>query len=498
MHYRILAKLLGLILGIVAAAMGICFLVACGEAIGGRELHDVGAMGISLLVTLIAAGLLFWAGWKGNAQDVLRKEALAVVSLGWILAALFGSLPFALCGQGMTWGQSFFEAMSGFTTTGSTVIKDLSVFSDTILLWRSLTQWIGGLGILALVVALLTSVGASSRSLMGQESSMNISQAPVSRVQDLTIRLWAVYCLLTVVCCLGLWVLGLVQPGVDMSLFEAILYSLTAVSTGGFAPHNESVLHFNNVPIEVWFCIFMFVGSLNFILILNLAARQFKKRVGQTEAIAFLAVVLIGIAAITIDLWGTGFATGWAGLRAAFFPVVSLSSSTGYGNGDYDAWPLFSRVVLAILMVIGGCSGSTAGGIKIVRVIVALRTLAQEITKAFRPNQVFRVKLDGASVDRSLQASVMSYLVFVAILVMLSTLFVALLEPGILQLNTALGAVLATFFNMGPGFGLVGPTDTFAHLNHATLIFLSFLMLLGRLEIYALVALFSKYLWRKY
>lgn len=498
MHYRILAKLLGLILGIVSAAMALCFLVAWAEAIHGRPTHDVDAMGFSLLATVAAAALLMWLGWKGKPEDLLRKEALAVVSLGWTLAAIFGSLPFALCGRGLNWVEALFESMSGFTTTGSTVIHDLAIYSDSILLWRSLTQWIGGLGILALVVALLTSVGASSRSLMGQESSMNLSQAPVSRIQDLTIRLWTVYGSLTLACWFGMWILGMFLKDVEVTFFEALLYSLTAVSTGGFAPHNLSVGYYQSPAIEIFLGFFMLVCSLNMILVLNLCAGEFDRKIGRSEAIAFLAIVFIAILTIAVDFQLTGYAENWHAAREAFFPVFSLSTSTGYGNVDYDQWPLFSRCILATIMIIGGCSGSTAGGVKIVRALLAVRILKQEVIKTFRPNQVFSVKLDGAPMDRAALTSLMAFLVFASFILLFSTLAVALGEPLVKDLDTAFGAVIATFFNMGPGFGEVGPTETFERLHNGTLLFLTFLMLLGRLEIYALVAIFYPSLWRKY
>ncbi|MFT5470075.1 MAG: trk system potassium uptake protein TrkH [Verrucomicrobiales bacterium] len=497
MHPAILYRLLGAILTVTAAAMALCFLVAFVEAMQGRDDHAMCPMGLSCLLTAVAGGGLLFMGRQGNAEQLLRKEAIAAVVLGWILAALFGSLPFVLYHGRLTLIQAFFESMSGFTTTGSTVLTDLESLPDSILLWRSLTQWIGGLGILALIVALLSALGVNRKSLLGAETSMDLTDSPTARIKDLTLRLWAVYGGLTILCWLGLWFTA-AWAGVEMSVFEALLYSLTTVSTGGFAPHDASLGHFNSFTIELFLCIFMLVSSLSMIFVVNLVTGQFHRRRGRTEALGLLIVIFLAWITITIDLWLNHTSEGWAALREAIFPVVSLSSSTGFGAGDYDQWPLFARCTLILLMAIGGCSGSTAGGIKIIRLVVMLKILVQDVRRTFRPNQVMGIKIDGRSVDSEAQRQILSYLVFVAVIVIVSTQIISMFEPSIEDLNTSFGAVFATFFNMGPGFGAVGPTDNFAHFHQSTLLYLSLLMLLGRLEIFVVVALFSRSLWRRY
>lgn len=497
MNTAILCRLLGAILIVIAAAMALCFLVAFVEAMQGRDGHAMCPMGLSCVITAAAGGLLLILGRGAHADELLRKEAIGVVGLGWVLAAFFGSLPFVLCNGSLTWIQAFFESMSGFTTTGSTVLTKIETMPDSILLWRSLTQWIGGLGILALIVALLSVFGINRKSLFGAETSMDLKDSPVSRIRDLTIRLWSVYFSLTILCWLGLYGVS-AAAGAEMSLFHALLYSLTTVSTGGFAPHDASVAHFDSLTIELFLCVFMLVSSLSMLLVVNFLTGHFGRRKGRTEAIALLTIIFVAWTTITIDLWLNHTTEGLPALREAIFPVVSLSSSTGFGSGDYDQWPLFARCTLILLMAIGGCSGSTAGGIKVVRLVVMLRMLVQDVRRTFRPNQVMGIKIDGQNVDGEFQRQILSYLVFVAVIVIVSTQIISLFEPSIEDLNTSFGAVFATFFNMGPGFGAVGPTDNFAHFHQSTLLYLSFLMLLGRLEIFVVVALFSRTLWRKY
>lgn len=479
--------------------MLVTFIVAVAEAAHGISNHATSATGFSFLITGSVGGLFLFLGKDADSSKLLRKEAVGIVGLGWLMAALFGSLPFLLYREGgLNFVEAFFESMSGITTTGSTVITDLDIYPHSILLWRSLTQWIGGLGILALFVALLSMMGISGKSLLGTESSLNLGSSSTSRVRDLTVRLWGIYVGLTVLSCVGLMVIGMILRDVEISFFNALLYSLTVVSTAGFAPHNQSVGHFNSATIEVFLIIFMIISSLNMVMVINIVSRNFKSPVGKTEAKAYGVILLIGLSIILINFWATGYASGFGALREALFPVVAVSTTTGFGTSNYNAWPMCSQCVLMILMVIGGCGGSTAGGIKVSRVLLALRQVMHEIQHFFRPNQVFSVSLDGQHIDRQAQAQVMAYLVFVGAITMASTLVVCVLEPQIVEFESAAGAIIATFFNIGPGFGSVGPWSNFAHFNEGTLLFLSLLMLLGRLEVYVIVALFSKALWRRY
>ena len=497
MNLTILARMLGLILILIGLALGICFLVAAIEAHQGRQDHGMAPMGYSCLVTLFAGGLLVTLGRKAAQEELLRKEAVAIAGLGWILASLFGSLPFVLFEDHLSVIPAFFESMSGFTTTGSTVLRDVETLPDAILLWRALSQWIGGLGILSLLVVVLSAKGVPGKSMIGAESSLNLSESSFSRMRDLVLRMWIVYGCLTATCWLGLWLIGRQNPQ-PMSGFHALLYSLTTVSTGGFAPHNASVGYFNSSAIENFLCLFMLVSSLSVLLIVNLVWGNYGKKAGRAEAIGFAGLIAFGVLAITVDLWLNHESEGWTSVRHALFPVISLSSSTGFGTEDYDQWPLMAQCVLYLLMAIGGCSGSTAGGIKVVRLLVFLSVIRKDISNTFRPNRIFSLKIDGRTVETETQTQVLSHIALVGMIVLFSTLVIAAFEPSIVDLNTAFGSVFATFFNMGPGFGSVGPTDNFSHFHQSTLLFLSLLMLLGRLEVFVLLALFSKELWKRY
>jgi trk system potassium uptake protein TrkH len=499
MNYFILCRFLGFIVAMVAVALGLCVCVDVGDIRLGRERHSLSGNAISCGISAILAIVLAVIGRRARYLEILRREAMAIVGTGWIFAALLGSLPFLLCNHPLTPAQAFFESMSGFTTTGSTAISNLADYSNSILFWRALMHWIGGLGILVLFVALLAILGISGkRSLLGMESTVNLGDSSMARLKDFASRLILLYVGLTLVCWWGLWGLGVVLHEGKLTLFEALLYSFSTIATGGFAPHDNSVSFFDSPAVEAFLMVFMIIGSLNFLLLINLVTGHPDRSVGRTEAKAFLGLLAFGIVAGTIDVWVRTDLGGWAALREVAFPMVSMGTSTGFATSDYDQWPMFSRVVLLTLIIIGGCSGSTAGGLKVIRMVIALKLVRQDIIKAFRPHQVFTTKLDDRSVDSEVRSRVMLYIVMLAIGFVLSMVVLSLLEPEIEDFTTLIGAVVGTFFNMGPGFGAVGPTDNFSGFGAPGLIFLSLLMLLGRLEFYVVLALFSRTLWRKY
>ena len=499
MNYYLLCRFLGFIVAMVAVTLGLCVAVDFGDIRLGREQHSLTGNSISCAVAAVLAIVLGVLGRKSKGQEILRREAIAIVGVGWLVAAVLGSLPFLLCNHPLTPAQAFFESMSGFTTTGSTAISNLADYSNSILFWRALMHWVGGLGILVLFVALLAILGISGkRSLLGAESTVNLGDSSMARLRDFASRLILLYLGLTLVCWLGLWGLGVMLHEGKLTLFEALLYSFSTIATGGFAPHDNSVNFFDSPAVEAFLMIFMIISSLNFLLLINVVTGHPDRSVGRTEAKAFLILLAVAILAGTINVWVRTDLGGWAALREVAFPMVSMGTSTGFATSDYDGWPMFARVMLLTLMIIGGCSGSTAGGLKMIRMVVALKLVRQDIIKAFRPHQVFTTKLDGRAVDNEVRSRVTLYVVMIALGFLGSMIVLGLLEPKIQDFTTLIGAVVATFFNMGPGFGAVGPTDNFSSFGSPALIFLSLLMLLGRLEFYVVLALFSRTLWRRY
>jgi trk system potassium uptake protein len=496
MNFRILAKVLGLLLLLLSVSMGGCALFAKLDSVEGDQEAMI-ALFTASGVTLLAGGILVLSG-LGKIERIPRREGVMIVGLGWLLSALFGALPFVLCSPGLTWGGAFFESASGFTTTGSTVIGDLSLWPRGILLWRSVTQWLGGVGILVLFVAVLSYLGVGTKSLFRNESSFQAGEAATARIRDTALTLWKIYAGLTISCILGLRAMG-------MTWYNAVSHAMTAVSTGGFSPHNQSVGYYstwgNGALIEFWLSLFMLICSLNFLIFAVILSRKWQRLRSEDDAKWFFGLCLfvaLGIAAgLTIDpRYSVSF---WQALRESWFIVVSIASTTGFGTVDYALWPAWCKALLAILMVIGGCSGSTAGGMKVGRFVVFLKSSAHEIIRAFRPNQIFRLVVNGNPMDDSARARTTSFVALYLLIIALGSVVVGILEAGVgIDLETCLGAVLATLSNIGPGFGALGPTNNFAELREVTQVFLAGLMILGRLELFAILVLFVPAAWKRF
>ncbi len=490
MNLKILSKLIGFLLLFLAVSQAVCLIFSVWDGESAEGLDAVEAFAISIGVASIAGLMLLGLG-RGSGNELLRRESVSVVGMGWVFCTLFGALPYFLCEPRMSLSDSLFESVSGFTATGATVIVDIERLPRSLLLWRSLTQWLGGMGILVLFVALLSSFGAGSKALFRHESSAFETEGLSPRIQWISIQLWGIYVGLSVVCCLGLLALG-------MGWFDAICHTFTTVATGGFSTYNDSVAHFDSWGIELWIIIFMILGALNFMLYAWALRRQWD-RWKQDEASKILLLILAVVTLlVTVDLVWVGSATsGWRSFRDALFQVIAIMTTTGFTTADYDQWPSFSVVLLVMLMVVGGCAGSTTGGLKVGRLILFFKIVRYQLKAGFRPNQVMKLRLNGNPVSDRFRVDTLFLIAVAAISVLGGTVVVSLLQPQA-DLRTSASAVLATLFNIGPALGDVGPTRNYAHMNGVCKVFLSFLMVLGRLEFYALLVLFMPSLWKRY
>jgi trk system potassium uptake protein TrkH len=490
MNYRLISKVLGSLLLLLAGSMSVCLVYAMLDRERQPGLDAVESFWISIGATVLAGAGLVRAGWR-SGREILRKEAIAVVGIGWVVCALFGALPFVFCEPGLRPFEAFFESMSGFTTTGATVIADLDRFPKSVLLWRALTQWLGGLGILVLFVALLSYLGVGSKALFRHESSAKTGGGIQARIHDVAMRLWQIYVVLSVVCCLGLWALG-------MNFYDALTHTFTAISTGGFSPRNESIAAYDSLAIELWLVLFMIAGGMSFMLYAWLLRGGWNRWRKDEESRAYLLLLALATGIIGVDLLLLGAYSGIGeSFRVSLFQVVSIMTTTGYATEDFNQWPPFSRVCLLLLMFVGGCAGSTAGSIKVSRWLMFFKTVRVEVLNAFRPNQVVALRLNGNPVDDDLKSQTVFFIALVGLTVGVGTAVVSLLEPQ-LDMVSSFAAVAATLFNIGPGLNEVGPTRNFAHLGGNTLTFLSLLMVLGRLEFFTILVLFAPSLWRRY
>ncbi len=488
MNLHLVAKTLGLLLLLLMAAMLACL----GYSLWDDEPAHVAdkALGFSALLTGAAGGLLLFWG-RRTAGELLRREAIAVVGLGWVASSFFGALPYMLTEPALAPAAAFFESASGFTTTGSSVMADVRAYTNGILLWRATTQWLGGMGILVLFVAVLSFLGAGSKSLFRNESSAQYGEGFKTRVHDTAVRLWQIYAGFTVLGIAGYIVLG-------MGAFDAVCHTFAAISTGGFSTRNESLSYYQSPAMEWWTVVLMILGGINFMLYAWALVRHFKHWKSDEETRAFFAILLAATLAIAGSLWLTGAATGFARpVREAAFQAVSVMTTTGFVSADFDRWPMFAQAVLVVLMFIGGCAGSTAGGIKVSRIVIFLKICARELIHSFRPRQVVTIQMNGRHLSEDDITGALFFLGLTGFVVAAGTLGVSLLEPD-LSLLSSFTAVAATLFNIGPGLDAVGPVRNFGGLSAGTHLLLSFLMLLGRLEYFALLALFVPLLWRRY
>ena len=370
-------------------------------------------------------------------------------------------------------------------------MRDIENYTRGILLWRATTQWLGGMGILVLFVAVLSMVGAGTKSLFRRESSAQFSEGFSTRVRDTALRLWQIYIGFSMICLLGL-------IGLGMSTFDAVCHTFATISTGGFSTRNGSIAAFQSPAIEWWIIIFMALASISFMLYAWLLARRWS-RWHQDEETRFYLWMLAGV---TLVISGILLYYGQVGgasdtFRTAAFQVVSISSTTGFVTADYDQWANVARILLVGLMFAGGCAGSTAGGVKISRVVVFFKNFARQLTHTFRPNQIIPVRINGVPLSDSYLTEVSFFIALVGFIVALGSLAMTTLEPSF-DLISSFGAVIATLFNIGPGLGAVGPSSTYADLGSASHLLLSLLMIMGRLEILAVLVLFVPRLWKKY
>jgi trk system potassium uptake protein len=475
---RDVVHVVGAILLGVAAALLACALV-------GALLRDGSfwPLTLSALLTAIVGGIARWL--TPVPEDLNFREGFVIVTLGWLSVALFGAVPYLLSGAIPLPAPAFFESMSGFTTTGSTVLTDIEAVQPGILLWRSTTQWLGGMGVIVLAIAILPYLGVGGMQLFRAEVPGPTPDRLRPRIRETARLLWIVYAGLTVLALL-LYMIG------GMSWFDALNHAFTTLPTGGFSTKNASMGAFS--PFIQWTAIvFMYLAGINFTLHYRAMSRGTRPYLRDPEWRFFTGVVVL---ATLLVAWSIRHEPGsWEKiLRDAAFQVVALVTTTGYGTADYEAWSPFTQMVLILLFFIGGMAGSTSGGPKVIRVLLVLKHGYQEIRKQLHPRAVFVAKVGGTVVQESVMLNVLGFMLMYAGIFGLGTLAMTALG---MSLPTAAGAAATAISNVGPGLDEVGPTDNFGWIPWQGQLILSFLMLVGRLELYTVLILFHPGLWRR-
>lgn len=419
-------------------------------------------------------------------EEISVKEGLIIVSFGWITISFFGALPFILTGSISSITDAFFESMSGFTTTGASILSNIEVLPKSVLLWRNLTQWLGGMGVIAIAVAILPFIGVGGFQLFKAEAPGPTKDKISPRVSRTAKLLWGTYILFTV------FEIFLIKLG-GLSLFDAMCITFGTMATGGYAPYNQSIGVFNFPYLHYIVIFFMFVAATNFNLHFLALTGKPSAYIRSTEFKFFCAVIILSTLATMTIRFLDGSKVDESLFRHCLFQVVSIITTTGFITEDYESWPFNAQVILLILMFIGGCSSSTGGAIKNVRIFIMLKFLVSHLKRIFRPHGIFPVRVDSKVVDDS---TVLTILAFVLLYLLLFILGVLVLTFQNLNIDTAIGAVSATLGNVGPGIGDVGPTDNYANLPLFSKWLLCFLMLAGRLELYTILVLFIPSFWK--
>ena len=446
---------------------------------------DAGALFKSACIAL-GFGILCWKYKFKSEASVNKREGYLIVVLGWLAMAIFGSLPYYLSGfaQGVT--NSFFESMSGLTTTGATIFTDIEYLPKGLLFWRSITQWIGGMGIIVLTIALFPLLGIAGIELFVAEAPGPTSDKLHPRIKETAKRLWFIYVGLTALLFVVLMIEG-------MTGYDAINHALTTMATGGFSTKNSSIAHYDSALIQYTIIFFMFLAGTNYTLIYYSFKGKFEKVWGSEELRLYITVVLLSTVVISYGLFGRGDMGVEAAVRGGLFTVVSLITTTGFVTIDYTA---FSETVLVFsffLLFVGACAGSTSGGIKLVRHLVFLKNSLYEFKRILHPRAMIRIKINKSVVAPRVLTHILVFLLIYLMTFAVGTVVVSVLG---LDFMSALGAVATSLGNVGPGIGSVGPIDNFAHLPDAIKWVLSVLMLMGRLELFTVLVLFTPYFWK--
>ena len=478
MNYGIIFYVIGWVLNFEAAFM----LPSCITAFVYHEREGLALAAVAAVSLL--AGLLIIRK-KPKSMSMYAREGFVTVALCWIIMSAVGALPFVLAGAIPSYIDAIFETVSGFTTTGSSILPEVESMAHCLLFWRSFTHWIGGMGVLVFVMAVLPLAGGTNMYMMKAESPGPSVGKLVPRVKSTAVLLYGMY--------IGLSLLQLVFLLLGrMPLFDAITTMFGTAGTGGFGIRNDSIASYS--PYLQWvITIFMILFGVNFNVYYLILKKRLKSAAASTEVRVYFVIILTAILLITVNISGL-FPDIWTALRHAAFQVGSVITTTGFATTDFNLWPSFSQSILVLLMFIGACAGSTGGGIKVSRIVVLFKSVQKELDVIVHPHNVKKLKMDGRVIEHTVVRSIN---VFIASYLMVFALSVLLISLDNFDFTTNFTAVAATINNIGPGLGMVGPTGNFSQFSDFSKLVLTFDMLAGRLELFPLLIVFAKNTWSK-
>ena len=478
MNYRMIGYLLGIIVLIEAALMAL--------PMGVALIYQENSLPFVITIAIMLAICLPFVIFKPKNNQIYAKEGFVTVAAGWILLSLFGAIPFVIGGAIPNYINAFFETVSGFTTTGATILGEIESLPRGILFWRSFTHWIGGMGVLVFMLAILPSKNGQTMHLMRAEVPGPTKGKLVPKMRQTALILYGIYIVLTLVqvVCLLLC---------KMPLYDSFVTAFATAGTGGFSVLNSSIAGYNNPAAEWVIAIFMFIFGVNFNIFFLILIGKLRDAIKSEEFKVYALLCLSSVAVITINTANSFERLGDC-LRTSFFQVISIMSTTGFVTTDFALWHVLSKTVLIWLMMIGACAGSTAGGLKISRVLILLKNVFREIKHMLRPRSVNVVRLDGEVVPDETVRSATGYFVLYMTLIIGTVLLISVDGFGF---ETNFTATLSCINNIGPALGEIGPTGNFSGYSGFSKVVLSLNMLLGRLEIMPMVILFSPLTWKK-
>ncbi|WP_022851073.1 TrkH family potassium uptake protein [Limisalsivibrio acetivorans] len=483
MHIRTVLNIIAILLLILDG-----FLLACGAlAYYYGEYLSMRGFLFAAIGSGGAAGIILALTRKKVKQTLSPRDGFMFVTLSWITASAVGALPFWISGAIPGYADAFFETMSGFSTTGASILTNIEAMPKSLLFWRSLTHWLGGMGIVVLAVAILPLLGIGGMQLMRAEAPGPSVDKITPRIAVTAKYLWLIYIGFTVIETVLLMFGG-------MDLYESLTHAFGTVATGGFSTKNLSIKHFDSAYIDWVVTLFMVLAGINFTLHFRLLMGNLGELRKNTELKAYLAIFIAASIAISIGLYGKVYEDYSESLRYAAFQAASFVTTTGYATDNYENWPIFAQMILFMLMFVGGCAGSTGGGIKVIRIVTLLKQGLNEMKFLIHPRGVFILRLSGYPVRKNIVYAISGFFylyIFLLLVVML------IVSTSGADLTTSITTALATVGNIGPGFGLVGPVDNYAFYPDYVKWVLSFAMLVGRLELYTVLVLFTPMFWRK-
>ncbi|MCB1216094.1 TrkH family potassium uptake protein [bacterium] len=492
MNYRGTLRPIGMFLLVLVGSMLVPLLLSLTEEQSTYPTRQAFAVALGVTVGIGAALLALariWTSGSGDSEQLHRKEGLFIVAVGWIVAGILSAIPYVVSGVLPSWIDAVFESVSGFTTTGASVITEIEILPRSILLWRSMTHLLGGMGIIVLFVAILPALGVGGKFLYRIEATGPSVSGIHPKAVDTARTLWLIYMGITVVEILLLWAAG-------MTFFDAVCHAFGTMATGGFSTKNNSIAGFGT-HIQLIITFFMFLAGVNFSLYYQAWRRRFLFWKDSEFRLYLLLIAAAFVAFTTNVLHQQNWDLANLGIvmRDGIFTTLTIITTTGFGTVDFEQWTPLAQGAIVALMFVGGCAGSTGGGMKVVRVLITVRWVWKQLEKAYRPKAVLPLRINGQTIDREIEESVVGYMLLFMLWILSGVILMLACNHDMV---TAITAAISAAANIGPGLGMIGPTENWALLHPVAKLWMSLLMLVGRLEVLAISVLVLPGFWRRY